>query len=152
MLPIPCSMSYLRLYMMIWVPHKKMAHSDQDLTHLKFSDSFSKSPFCGPKCQIIVTLFLAMLDNWFWCLTPGFWVLDIYMMLRSIWRSKTGWRGCKRLRTTSRSEMVTLFLNSEHARDLFLVSIPGFLAWQTHWDHFKTPKGTKRPFCPIRSI
>ena len=28
---------------------------------------------------------------------------------------------------TSRSEMVTLFLNSEHARDLFLVSIPMFI-------------------------
>ena len=105
----PCSMSCLRLYMRIWVPHKKMTHSDQDLTHLMFS--FSKSPFCGPKCQIIVTLFLAMLDNWFWCLTPGFWVLDIYMMLRSIWRSKTGWRGCRKPRTTSRSEVVTLVLS-----------------------------------------
>ena len=62
-------------------------------------------------CQIIVILFLAMLDNWFWCLTPGFWVLDIYMMLRSIWRSKTGWRGCKKPRTTSRSEVVTLVLS-----------------------------------------
>ena len=32
-----------------------------------------------------------------------------------------------RPRMTSRSEMVTLFLNSEHARDLFLVSIPMFI-------------------------
>ena len=54
---------------------------------------------------------VAMLDNWFWCLAPGFWVLDIYMMLRSIWRSKTGWRGCRKPRTTSRSEVVILVLS-----------------------------------------
>ena len=36
----------------IWIDEyltKKLAHFDQDLTHLKLSDSFSKSPFCGPK-------------------------------------------------------------------------------------------------------
>ena len=29
------------------------------------------------ECQIIVTLLLAILDTWFWCLTPGFWVWGI---------------------------------------------------------------------------
>ena len=81
-------------------------------------------------CQIIVTLFLAMLDNWFWCLTPGFWVLDIYMMLRSIWRSKTGWRGCRKPWTTSRSEVVTLVLSM--LETWFWCQVPYFLVIGNH--------------------
>ena len=102
------------IYMMIWLPHKKMTHSDQDLTHLMFSNSFSKSPFCGPKWNLVsynCNFVSGHARKLFWCLAPGFWVLDIYMMLRLIWRSKTGWRGCRKPRTTSRSEVVILVLS-----------------------------------------
>ena len=108
----PCSMSCLRLYMRIWVPHKKWLILTKIWPIWCFlSQNHHSADPSEILCQIIVTLFLAMLDNWFWCLAPGFWVLDIYMMLRSIWRSKTGWRGCRKPRTTSRSEVVILVLS-----------------------------------------
>ena len=142
MLPIPCSMSYLRVYMMIWVPHKKMAHSDQDLTHLKFSDSFSKSPFCGPKWNRGHARQLVLVSNIaHWCLKVfryGESFGTIYVRLRSIWRSKTGWRGCRKPWTTSRSEIVTLVLSM--LETWFWCQIPYFWVKGIIWDHFQEPQ------------
>ena len=66
------------------------------------------------KYQIIVMLLLAMLNTSLWCQAPCFWHGEsygtIFVSLRSVWRPRTGWMGCRRPRTSSRSEIITLVL------------------------------------------
>ena len=101
----------------------------------------AENGYIGPKRAYIVTFFLVMLDTWFWCLTPGFWVWKI------LWdhfpepqidlKVKNRVVGCKRPRTTTRGEIATLAPNStEHARNLILVSNPMVLGMENHLGPF----------------
>ena len=58
----------------------------------------------------------------------------IFKNLRSTWRLRTWWRSCKRPRTTSRSEIVTLVLN--RLKTYFLVSVPMFWGKGNHLGPF----------------
>ena len=81
-----------------------------------------------------------------WFLWTKFWFQNqclgvkglIWDHLGSIWRSRTGWRDCRRPRTTSRSEIVTLVLNM--LETWFWCLSLGFGAWEIHWDYFQTPQ------------
>ena len=53
MLPIPMQHVLSEVIYDDMSSSQKMAHSDQDLTHLMFSNSFSKSPFYGPKRNLV---------------------------------------------------------------------------------------------------
>ena len=62
----------------------------------------------------------------------------IFVSLRLIWRPRNGWRGCRRPRTSSRSEIINLNLTLD-----FGVKPHVFWhgeSWGIMWDHFREPQ------------
>ena len=62
----------------------------------------------------------------------------IFVSLRLIWRPRNGWRGCRRPRTSSRSEIINLVLNM--LETWFWCQTSCFLTWGIMWDHFCEPQ------------
>ena len=62
----------------------------------------------------------------------------ICVSLRSFWRSRTGFRDCRRPRTSSRSEIINLVLNM--LETWFWCQTSCFLTWGIMWDHFCEPQ------------
>ena len=61
----------------------------------------------------------------------------IFRSLRSTWRPRTGWRGCRRSRSTSRSEILTQLLSI--IETWFWWQNQCFGIWGIIWDHFQKP-------------
>ena len=59
------------------------------------------------------------------------------MSLRLTWRSRTGWRCCRRPMRTSRSEIVTLVLNM--LETCVWCQTQCFWPWEIIWDNFQEP-------------
>ncbi len=63
-------------------------------------------------------------------------ILSIFLKsLRPTWRSRTGWRGCRRPRTTSRSEIVNFVLSL--LETWFWLLNPCFGPWEIIWNHLQ---------------
>ena len=93
----------------------------------------------------IINWVLIMRETWFWYQTEGFgygesfWT--IFRNLILIWRWKTGWRGCRRPRTTSRSEILTWGLTQiwSMLETWFSCQNQCFVVWGIILDHFQEP-------------
>ena len=65
----------------------------------------------------IVSLLLSMLETWFLCLTPDFWLWEIiwdhFKKPQIVLKSRMECRSCKRSRTASRSKFISSLLNMQ---------------------------------------